>query len=89
MMIGTFFRFIGGYVIGFWGENFFTSVFPAYQTEYSIGNFIVTCFGGMPSSFIGGWIGDRYEKRFNPIKGYVAAFGALISCIFVVLCFIC
>ena len=88
MMIGTFFRFMGGYCLGFWGANFYNGNFPEYQTHYSIGNFIVTCFGGMPSSFIGGYIGDKYEKRFPYIKGYVAAFGALFSCVFIVICFI-
>ena len=41
----------------------------------------------MPSTFIGGYIGDKYEPKFLKIKGYVAAFGAFISCFFIVICY--
>lgn len=39
--------------------------------------------GGMPSTFIGGFLGDKLEPKFYPIKGYIGAFGALTSCIFI------
>jgi MFS family permease len=87
MLGGTFFRYLGGYVIGFWGANFFQKTYPGYDTEYAIGNFMVKILAGMPSTFIGGYIGDKYEHKFLKIKGYVAAFGALTSCIFIIICY--
>lgn len=88
MLIGTFFRFLGGYCIGFWGTNFFKLTYPSYEYEYAIGNFLVKLGGGMPATFIGGYVGDVLESKFLPIKGYVGAFGALFSCIFIVVIYI-
>jgi len=63
-LIASFLRFLGGYSIGFWGANFFTKVYPDYVAWYSVLNACITIFGGMPSSFIGGVLGDRFEFKY-------------------------
>jgi len=45
----------------------------------------VTIFGGIPSTFIGGYLGDKYEPVFPKAKGYISGFGALSSCIFIIM----
>jgi hypothetical protein len=53
---------------------------------------IVIVCGGIPSSYIGGFLGDYFEsdkggKKFY-LKGYISGFGILTSCIFVATCFL-
>jgi len=55
---------LGGYSIGFWGANFFTKVYPDDVAWYSVLNACITIFGGMPSSFIGGYLGDKFEFNY-------------------------
>lgn len=87
ILCAAFFRFLGGYSLGFWGANFFTKAYPDQQSLYAVMNAFVTIAGGMPSSFIGGYLGDRYEKRFGQAKAYISGIGALSSCVFIVICF--
>ena len=54
---------MGGYSIGFWGANFFTNVYTDYVNQYSIMNAFVTIFGGLPSAYLGGLIGDYFESE--------------------------
>ena len=42
-------------------------------------------FGGLSSSYAGGYFSDKYEKRIPRIKGYISGFGALASTVFIVL----
>ena len=55
-------------------------------------NAFVTIFGGMPSSYLGGLLGDYFEseKGGNHLqsKGYISGFGALIACIFIITCYL-
>jgi MFS family permease len=86
------FKCIGGASIANLGANFFTQVYSGYDKQYSIANAFVAIGGGIPSAFIGGFFGDYFEsekggKRLY-MKGYLSGFGALIACIFVVLCFL-
>ena len=61
-MVASSIRFIGGYSIAFWGTNFFTNVYPDYVSYYSVMNAFVTICGGLPSSYIGGILGDYFES---------------------------
>lgn len=83
-----FCRFFGGYSIGFWGATFFEKVYPNYSTYYSVGNAIISIGAGIPAELMGGYLSDKYEQRFPKIKAYIAGFGALTSCIFIVFVFI-
>jgi hypothetical protein len=52
-----------------------------------MGNAIVKLCGGVPSTFLGGYIADKYSAKYPRIKGYLAAGGALISSAFIVVCY--
>lgn len=54
----------------------------------SIGNALGLTFLGIPSCFLGGFIGDKFEPKFGPMKGYIAGIGALLAGIPVFVCFI-
>lgn len=41
----------------------------------------------MPSSFLGGYLGDKFEGKYPQAKAYISGTGALSSCIFIVICF--
>lgn len=57
-------RYWGGYSIAFWGATYFTNVYPNDTDWYSILNAFVTICGGIPSLFIGGYFGDKYEPKY-------------------------
>lgn len=48
-------------------------------------NAFVVIFGGVTSSFLGGWISDKYEYKYPRIKGIVAAVGSIASIPFIVI----
>jgi hypothetical protein len=76
--------------LGFWGPSYFLLNYPSPKeiNLYSICNAGCIMLGGIPSCFIGGYLGDKYESKFPPIKGYIPGFGALISCLFFFICYI-
>jgi MFS family permease len=78
--------------MGSLGPSFFTQVYRDYDREYSILNALVSIGGAVPSTFIGGYLGDYFEsekggKKFY-MKGYISGIGALTACIFVPTCFL-
>jgi len=44
--------------------------------------------GGIASCYIGAYIGDKFEHKFKKIKGYTAAIGPSIGCVFLFACYI-
>ena len=48
-------------------------------------NAVVVVVGGLTSSYMGGWITDKYESKYPRIKGYISGLGALVSTIFIVI----
>jgi hypothetical protein len=44
---------------------------------------VIVIGGGLPSSFIGGYISDKYETRYPNIKGLIAGLGALAATPFI------
>lgn len=79
------FRFFGGFSIGFWSPSFFQNKYPDEKTYFSIANAFVVVVGGLTSSYVGGYISDKYEDRYPRIKGQLSGFGALASTIFIVI----
>lgn len=92
LVIATTIKQAGGISTLFWGPSFFTKVYPDYEDVFSVLNAFVTICGGLPSTYIGGYLGDYYEsskggKRYA-MKGYISGFGILTASLFVGLCYI-
>lgn len=83
-IIASTLRFIGGYSIGFWSPTFFQKKYPDYTEQYAFLNAFVVVVGGLTSSYLGGFVSDKYENSYPRIKGYISGFGALVSCVFIV-----
>lgn len=92
ILIASIFKTIGGATIGYFGVFFFTQVYADYDKEYSILSLLIALGGGIPSSIIGGYLGDYFESEKGGkklyMKGLIPAIGTLISCIFIPTCYI-
>ena len=78
-------RFIGGFSIGFWSPSFFQGNYPDHTTDFSLINAFVVVVGGLTSSYVGGWISDKFEPSYPRIKGQISGWGALASTVFIVI----
>ncbi len=78
-------RFFGGFSIGFWSPTFFQGNYPGHTKQYAVLNACVVIIGGLSSSYMGGWLTDKFEGRYPRIKGYISGYGALTSCIFIII----
>jgi len=87
LLCASFFRFWGGYSLGFLGSKYFNNVYPDYTTQYAWQNAVVVIVGGLGASIFGGYLADRYEYTHPKIKGYVGGIGALISIPFICITF--
>ena len=92
ILIGSIFKGIGGATIGYFGVFFFTQVYADYDRKYSILNIFISIFGSIPSSLIGGYLGDYFEsekggKRLY-MKGFIPGIGVLIACLFIPTCYV-
>jgi len=87
LLLAAFFRFMGGYSLGYWAKTFFSGVYPDQGNEFSIAYFLILIFGGVPSELIGGYICDKYERTYPKVKGHLSALGAALGSIFIVLTF--
>jgi hypothetical protein len=47
-----------------------------------INGLVIIC-GGLPSSYIGGWLSDKYEAKYPKIKGQLSGLGALAAVPFI------
>lgn len=83
LLLAGFFRFFGGYSLGFLTAEFFENRYPDYNTQFSIMNAVIVIGGGLPASIIGGLLSDKCEKRVGNIKGLIAGCGALIAVPFI------
>jgi heme O synthase-like polyprenyltransferase len=68
ILIGSIFKGIGGATIGYFGVFFFTQVYAKYDKEFSILNIFISIGGGIPSSLLGGYLGDYYESEKGGCK---------------------
>jgi hypothetical protein len=62
LLCAAFFRFAGGYSLGYFAKSYFQGVYPDYEVQFATGYFIILVFGAMPSELIGGYICDKYER---------------------------
>jgi len=88
LTIASFFRFFGGYSLGFLSATFFLHKYPENDSQYAYMSSVVVICGGLPASFTGGLIADKLEHRFPNIKGLIAGLGALAACPFIVITYI-
>ena len=64
LTIASFFRFWGGYSLGFLSATFFIHRYPDNNTQYAYMASVIVIGGGLPSSFTGGYLADKFEDRF-------------------------
>jgi hypothetical protein len=61
LLAATFFRFAGGYMLGFWARKYFSETYPDNVTQFAYSYFLILAFGSVPSELIGGFLTDKYE----------------------------
>lgn len=88
LIIASFFRFFGGYSLGFLSATFFDHRYPENTTQFAYMNTVIIVGGGLPSSFLGGYLSDKLENRIPNIKGLIAGLGALVAVPFITITFI-
>ena len=85
LMLAGFFRFFGGYSLGFLTAEFFEHRFPEYTNQFAVMNSVIVIGGGLPASMLGGYLSDRLESRYGSIKGLIAGLGALTAVPFIII----
>lgn len=88
LTIASFFRFFGGYSLGFLSATFFLHKYPDNDTQYAYMASVIVIGAGLPASFLGGYLADKFEARQPMIKGLIAGLGALAACPFIVVTYI-
>ncbi len=68
-IVASTLRFFGGFSLGFWSAPFFQNKYPDMINTFAYSNAFVVVVGGLTSSYLGGWISDKYEDRYPRIKG--------------------
>lgn len=73
MCIAGSFRFWGGYAIGYYMPAFFGAVYndDKLKNLYFLLNAFVVSIGGFASAMTGGYVSDKYEKKYPRIKAIV------------------
>ena len=84
-MLAGFFRFFGGYSLGFLTAEFFENRFPEYTNQFAVMNSVIVIGGGLPASMLGGYLSDRLESKYGSIKGLIAGVGALTAVPFILI----
>lgn len=84
LSIASFFRFFGGYSLGFISATFYETRYPDNVSDYAYMNSVIVIGGGLPACMIGGWMSDNLEKRFPTIKGQISGVGALAAIPFII-----
>jgi len=51
-------------------------------------NTVIVVGGGLPASFLGGYLGDKFEDKIPNVKGLIAGLGALAATPFIIVTFI-
>lgn len=88
LLVAAFFRFAGGYSLGYWSKDYFSNAYPEQNDAYTTYYFLILLFGSVPSELIGGYLCDKYEPKHPYIKGYLSASGAFLGAICIVFTFI-
>ena len=76
---------MGGYSLGFLSASFFENRYPSHLSQYAYMGAVVVIGGGLPASMLGGYAGDKLEKRIGGIKSYISGVGALAALPFILI----
>jgi len=87
LMLAGFFRFFGGYSLGFLSAEFFEHRYPDNTKAYSFMGAFVVIGGGLPASILGGYLSDKLEPKIGSIKGLIAGVGALAAVPFILIAY--
>ncbi|CAM9848940.1 unnamed protein product, partial [Hapterophycus canaliculatus] len=80
LIFGGMVRFMAGYAIGSFLPDFYSQIYPDFNTIYSYLNASVVSVGGALSSYAGGYAADRWEKAGQrKARMYIPAIGALLG----------
>lgn len=63
LFIASMFRFAAGFTIAVWKAPFVFQQFPDFQDYFAGSNAAIITFGGLFSTFIGGWFSDFISKE--------------------------
>lgn len=74
---------VGG--LAFWMPSFLERVRGLPRTTATIGFGAIVVVTGLVGTFVGGWLGDRYLKRYAQAYGWVSAISAALAVPFVVI----
>lgn len=73
------FRSVGNMVIRCYLPVFFSKIYPNYSTQYSIISAISLLLFGMSSVLLGGYVGQKYEKKYTRTNAFICLFGVLAA----------
>ncbi|CAM9252164.1 unnamed protein product [Ascophyllum nodosum] len=79
LFAATAFRFCAGFGIGVWCAPFFRGRFPSFTSEFSVFNAFVVAAGGLTSSFLGGFISDKYSAQDPRVRAWVPMVGSILA----------
>ncbi len=65
LFIASMFRFAAGFTIAVWKAPFVFQQFPNFQDYFAGSNAAIITFGGLLSTFLGGWLSDFISKESN------------------------
>ena len=80
-------RFFGGYSLGFLSGPFFEKRYPDNTNQFAYMNAVIVIGGGLPASFLGGWLSDVFEDKYPTMKGLIPGVGALASAPFILIAY--
>lgn len=80
LILGGMVRFMAGYAIGSYLPDFYSQIYPDFNTIYSYLNASVVSVGGALSSYLGGFLADKWEQAGQSrARMYIPAIGALLG----------
>ena len=74
--------------MGFCSATFFIHKYPENNSDYAYMASVIVIGAGLPASFTGGFLSDKFEHSQPMIKGLISGLGALAACPFIVLTYI-
>jgi sugar phosphate permease len=77
--MGGTFRHFSDAIIAAFLPVFFLRTYPGYKAQYAALNALILTFGGFTSNLLAGLIGDRFEKKYPMVKGWITCLSTIFS----------